>query len=109
MLLGGVNKTLRRIYQQTDHDGRYRNKERNDQTQRLERARLRIMFEQLRLQQEAHRRATAKESEHNQRPQETRHRRYTNASEKLSLVSATQLSLQFLRRLTCLGNNGRHP
>src|SRR6478672_2804846 len=105
MLLGGVNKALRRVYKQTDHDGRYRNKERNDQAHRLERARLRITFQQLRLQQEAHRRATAKESEHNQRPQETRHRRYTNASEKLSLVSATPLSLQFLRRLTCLGNN----
>jgi hypothetical protein len=68
VVLGGVNKALRCVYQQTHYDGRYRNKERNDQTHRLECARLRKTFQQLRLQQEADRRATAKESEHNQRP-----------------------------------------
>ena len=68
MVLGGVNKALRCVYKQTHHDGRYRNKERNNQTHRLKRARLRKTFQQLSLQQEAERRASAKETEHNQRP-----------------------------------------
>ena len=92
MVLGCVNKALRSVYKQTDYDGRYRNKERNDQAHRLERARLRKAFQQLTLQQEAECRATAKEAEYNQCPQGARHRRYANASEKLSLVLATQLN-----------------
>ena len=103
MVLSRVDKALCRVDKQTDHDGRYRHQKRDDQAHRIERARLRITLEQLRLQQVADHRATAKETEHDQRPQETRHRRYTNASLN-SLVSATQLGLQFLRRLSCISS-----